>query len=85
MTGTHAFISTWLNQRLILGANISSFHSTRTPTINCDGMFDQATGPPKQLPTLALVQHSQLNTIEAAMAGLRAPDGCMTPWIFTPY
>ncbi|OQR89142.1 hypothetical protein ACHHYP_06454, partial [Achlya hypogyna] len=33
----------------------------------------------------AIVAHGELNSVAAAIAGLRTSDACEAPWIFTPY
>ncbi|KAF0714660.1 Aste57867_3765 [Aphanomyces stellatus] len=55
-------------------------------TINMDGTFD-ATNAVVQFAANygAQMQHTDLATVEASVAGLRVTDPCLVPWIFTQY
>ncbi|KAF0689970.1 Aste57867_18614 [Aphanomyces stellatus] len=85
MTGAHAFLVTWLNDQLILGGTNRTL-ALDSDWINLDGTYDAPTTI-VQAPTNfgSLLQYTQLNALDTAIAGLRATDGCAVPWIFTPY
>ncbi|KAF0693778.1 Aste57867_15277 [Aphanomyces stellatus] len=87
MTGAHAFLANWFNQQLLLGeAATTTTLSLSTNAINQDGSFDQPTASVTSAANFgALLQYSTLNTPAAAIAGLRASDACVVPWIFTQY
>ncbi|KAF0690293.1 Aste57867_18319 [Aphanomyces stellatus] len=85
MTGAHVFIANWLNSQLILGVtNLTT--SLNIDFINQVGSFDRPSGAVQSAANFgALMQYTQLNTIEAAIIGLRSTDGATFPWIFTQY
>ncbi|KAF0714659.1 hypothetical protein As57867_003753, partial [Aphanomyces stellatus] len=85
MTGAHAFFANWLNQELLLGVHNATMQLTQE-TINMDGTFD-ATNAVVQFAANygAQMQHTDLATVEASVAGLRVTDPCLVPWIFTQY
>ncbi|KAF0691321.1 hypothetical protein As57867_017366, partial [Aphanomyces stellatus] len=85
MTGAHAFLANWLNQQLALGRNDSLFQ-INSDSINRDGTYDQPTASVQSAANFgSLMQHTDLNTIEAAIVSLRHSDGCSVPWIFSQY
>ncbi|KAF0713378.1 hypothetical protein As57867_004362, partial [Aphanomyces stellatus] len=85
MTGAHAFFANWLNQELLLGVQNASLQLTQE-AINMDGTFD-ATNAVVQFAANygAQMQHTEMATVEATVAGLRVTDPCLVPWIFTQY
>ncbi|KAF0695744.1 hypothetical protein As57867_013405, partial [Aphanomyces stellatus] len=85
MTGAHMFIANWFNRQLLLNATNVTIH-LNADTINQDGMFDEASAPVQSAANFgSLMQHTDLNTIEAAIVSLRHSDGCSVPWIFSQY
>ncbi|KAF0692349.1 Aste57867_16568 [Aphanomyces stellatus] len=85
MTGVHAFIGNWLNQELVLGPANKTFRFT-LESINEVGTI--ASGKSViESPTNygALVQHTEMATLDATIPGLRTTDPCFIPWIFTQY
>ncbi|KAF0684670.1 Aste57867_23390 [Aphanomyces stellatus] len=86
MTGTHAFMANWLNQQLVLGVNNTTFE-WHGDEINQDGAFVGRTSVVVPSPATfgGWMQYSELNSIKAAILGLRRSDGCSVPWIFTQY
>ncbi|KAF0713893.1 Aste57867_4169 [Aphanomyces stellatus] len=85
MTGTHVFIADWLNEQLILGVSNMTF-AMDIDEINQNGPFDQTSANVQSAGNFgALMQYSQLNTIEATISGLRSTDAAAVPWIFTQY
>ncbi|KAF0701390.1 Aste57867_8092 [Aphanomyces stellatus] len=85
-TGAHAFITNWLNQQLVLGVNKQDAINMNLDSINLPGSYAMA--PAFLTPAAnygALLQYSELSTIEATVVGLRRTDGCLVPWIFTQY
>ncbi|KDO27103.1 hypothetical protein SPRG_07814 [Saprolegnia parasitica CBS 223.65] len=85
VTGHHAFFANWLNEQLVLllnnqnivldDASINLFKSFATPTAYVSTVHNYG----------AWLQHNELSSIEASIAGLRVSDACNAPWIFTPY
>ncbi|KDO23030.1 hypothetical protein SPRG_11877 [Saprolegnia parasitica CBS 223.65] len=85
VTGAHAFFANWLNEQLVLGLSTTALELD-APSITLPGAFaapSAAVSAPNNYG--AMLQHTQLTTIEVAIAGLRASDACMAPWIFSPY
>ncbi|RHY25274.1 hypothetical protein DYB32_008411, partial [Aphanomyces invadans] len=85
MTGTHAYTARWLNEQLALGVT-RTFVQMDDATISDDKPYDQANEYVSSAPNVgALLQYTELNTIDATIAGLRTTDACAVPWIFTQY
>ncbi|KAF0716883.1 Aste57867_2610 [Aphanomyces stellatus] len=87
MSGTHGFLANWLNMQLVLGVNQVPTMRLDTPEINRDGAA--ATSPLSIVVAPsnhgAWLQQSVLNSVGAAIVGLRATNACAAPWIFTQY
>ncbi|OQR95176.1 hypothetical protein ACHHYP_00239 [Achlya hypogyna] len=85
VTGAHTFFATWLNEQLVLGLNDTAI-TLNSPSISLLGPF---AATPATITAVnnygAWLQHNELNTVEAAIAGLRVSDACVAPWIFTQY
>ncbi|KDO17516.1 hypothetical protein SPRG_22383, partial [Saprolegnia parasitica CBS 223.65] len=85
-TGAHAFIANWYNEQLYLNASYASF-ALDAPNISHTSLY----GAPDIFVTTAAnfgssLQHTQLNTLPAVIAGLRTMDACThASWIFTQY
>ncbi|RHY25273.1 hypothetical protein DYB32_008410, partial [Aphanomyces invadans] len=85
MTGAHAFTANWLNEQLVLGLQYSQV-TMDIESISDDEPYDQANGYVSSAPNVgALLQYTELNTIDDTIAGLRTTDACAVPWIFTQY
>ncbi|KAF0717225.1 Aste57867_2427 [Aphanomyces stellatus] len=85
MTGANTFIANWFNRQLVLNANTSSFLMT-AEWISQDGAFDQSTASVFSAANYgAAMQYLELNSIDAAILGLRDTDSCSIPWLFTQY
>ncbi|KDO27154.1 hypothetical protein SPRG_07861 [Saprolegnia parasitica CBS 223.65] len=85
VTGHHAFFATWLNEQLVLGLDNHSI-ALDDPSINLLGSFAAPTAYVSTVHNYGTwLQHSELSSIEASIAGLRVSDACNAPWIFTPY
>ncbi|EQC25278.1 hypothetical protein SDRG_16832, partial [Saprolegnia diclina VS20] len=85
VTGAHAFFANWLNEQLVLGLSTAAL-ALDAPSITLPGAFaapSAAVSAPNNFG--AMLQHTQLTTLEISIAGLRASDACMAPWIFSPY
>ncbi|EQC37513.1 hypothetical protein SDRG_05116 [Saprolegnia diclina VS20] len=85
-TGAHAFLANWYNEQLYLNASYASL-ALDTRNISATLLY----GAPDVFVTTAAnfgshLQHTQLNTLPAIIAGLRSMDACThAPWIFTQY
>ncbi|KAF0714591.1 hypothetical protein As57867_003786, partial [Aphanomyces stellatus] len=85
MTGTHAFVANWFNLDFQLGGTIGSYELNAN-SINIFGSFDSLTTTVDSPANAgAQLQYADLNTVEAAILGLRTTDACSIPWIFTQY
>ncbi|KDO27152.1 hypothetical protein SPRG_07859 [Saprolegnia parasitica CBS 223.65] len=85
VTGAHAFFANWLNEQLILRASIQNI-ALDDPSINLLGSFAAPTAYVSTVHNYGTwLQHSELSSIEASIAGLRVSDACNAPWIFSPY
>ncbi|KAF0683441.1 Aste57867_24475 [Aphanomyces stellatus] len=86
VTGAHAFIANWVNEQLALDISATEPFELNINEINHDGSFATATSTVKSSGNYgALLQYSELNSIEATIMGLRETDACIAPWIFTQY
>ncbi|KAF0701413.1 Aste57867_8115 [Aphanomyces stellatus] len=82
----HVFIAAWLNRQLILGVETAPPTIINTNAINQDAAHDISTTILTSPPNYgALMQFSELDSIETTIAGLRNTDACLAPWIFTQY
>ncbi|KAF0697868.1 Aste57867_11451 [Aphanomyces stellatus] len=85
MTGANTFLGAWLHSQLLQGVDNTTLQ-LNTDCVNFDGSFDTNNGLLLATNVGGLVQYdSQLNQIQHTIAGLRATDGCLAPWIFTQY
>ncbi|KAF0711885.1 hypothetical protein As57867_004988, partial [Aphanomyces stellatus] len=85
ITGAHAFVANWLNRQLVLSAPNATLQLSAN-WVNLDGTFDSTSASVASAANFgALVQHTDLNTVDTAIAGLRSTDGCNAPWIFSQY
>ncbi|KAF0718916.1 Aste57867_1395 [Aphanomyces stellatus] len=85
MTSVHVFISDWLNEQLVLGVSNLSLEMN-LDIINQVQTFNEQAGSVKSAANFgAIMQYSQLNTLEATIDGLRKTDSTYIPWIFTQY
>ncbi|KDO22050.1 hypothetical protein SPRG_12037 [Saprolegnia parasitica CBS 223.65] len=87
ITGAHVFLANWFNGQLYMGAELPSF-SLASHNLSQLGSFASSTS----VFVLSAdnfgsnLQHTQLNTLPAVIAGLRTTDACIhAPWIFTQY
>ncbi|OQR96443.1 hypothetical protein ACHHYP_15768 [Achlya hypogyna] len=84
-SGGHAFIASWLNEQLVWGIPSMTL-ALDEPHIALFGTFDAdvayVASPSNNG---ARLQHTVLRSVEAAITGLRAMDGCDAPWVFTQY
>ncbi|KAF0685284.1 Aste57867_22790 [Aphanomyces stellatus] len=89
MTGSHRFVANWLNRQLVLDAFNNITLKLNLDSINQDNDVSSQTsgGTSVQSATNygALMQYSELITLEPAIQGLRSMNGCLAPWIFTQY
>ncbi|KAF0686115.1 Aste57867_22080 [Aphanomyces stellatus] len=85
MTGTHAFLSNWFSEQLRLGVNNQTFALT-LDWINQGGSWNLSSASVTSAGNYGAHLHfTELNTIDVAIAGLRASDACSIPWLFTQY
>ncbi|KAF0697894.1 Aste57867_11477 [Aphanomyces stellatus] len=86
VTGAHAFIANWLNEQLLLGVSSSDPFRLNLDHINQVNSFATAISTVQSSANYgAIMQYSELNTIEGTILGLRISDACAAPWIFTQY
>ncbi|EQC28803.1 hypothetical protein SDRG_13484 [Saprolegnia diclina VS20] len=85
LSGSHAFLATWLNDQFLL-QNTHTNLALDAPHVNWNGQF---TRDPAFLPVSpvagAMTQQRMRTSLVTIVHGIRGLDGCEAPWVFVPY
>ncbi|OQR86613.1 hypothetical protein ACHHYP_10359 [Achlya hypogyna] len=85
ITGAHAFIASYFNEQLTLGANAASIRldSANVVQVAHFNLPTASVASPNNLG--ALMQYTQLNVIGQTIEAFRSMDACAMPWVFSQY
>ncbi|OQS06729.1 hypothetical protein THRCLA_20299 [Thraustotheca clavata] len=86
ITGAHAFMATWFNEQLVLGANDATLRLDNSSIVQMTQFNSPTASVNSPFNFGAMMQYSELNSeLTQIISALRNMDACDIPWVFTQY